>query len=291
MKVPSLSWPGLCLPLPSSPSTPSGPWTPAERAWFLLYIQRNHDTHTNSSNHLSPYPAWQGLSFLYLLRNVILKLFSGITHQRTERHTFCSRPVWPYWLQAWKSFFFHIVLASEDTHPSSAAVKSQTVVFILHSSFLVRRQVPSFTHMLSHFKQKRRIWVVVGVQYKKSRKHHLKQQIHPRFQWKTTKLSSLRERWQVGQETGLRKKWKLAYRQGTLHAHRFTGEESEKRHWWNLGEFRLNQTFDAHKWQQNGPVMSEKRGSARPWGKPLPSCLWEQTYSNSIRSCLCLWQG
>lgn len=141
---------------------------------------------------------------------------------------------------------FFIVLASKDTHTRSAAVtfKSQTVVFILHSFFLfflVRRQVPRFTHMLSHFKQKRRIWGGGrGRRYKKIMKHHLRQQIHPCFQQKTTKLSSLRE---IGQETGPRKKLKLAYRQGTIHAHWFTGKERVRRDtgrtWESLDTTRL----------------------------------------------------
>lgn len=51
-----------------------------------------------------------------------------------------------------KSFFFHIVLASEDTHTRSAAVtfKSQTVVFIQHSLFFSEKtSVKLYTHALS----------------------------------------------------------------------------------------------------------------------------------------------
>lgn len=68
----------------------------------------------------------------------------------------------------------------------------------------------------------------------------MRQQIHPCFQQKTTKLSSLRE---TGQETGPRKKLKLAYRQGTIHAHWFTGKERVRRDtggtWESLDTTRL----------------------------------------------------
>ena len=79
-----------------------------------------------------------------------------------------------------------------------------------------------------------------GRRYKKIMKHHMRQQIHPCFQQKTTKLSSLRE---TGQETGPRKKLKLAYRQGTIHAHWFTGKERVRRDtggtWESLDTTRL----------------------------------------------------